>query len=594
MASQGHKGVWRPIASVVPPDRSARLGDRPSTRPFVWSVPAVSFSITLALIDLAGTACLLLWGVHMVQTGMRRALGARLRGALGRALGNRISAFLAGLGVTAVLQSSTATGLMAAGFAAEGLVALSPALAVMLGANVGTTLIVQVLSFDMTVVAPILILAGLVLFRNARAAPKDIGRVLIGLGLVLMALHQFLSLLGPLTADPMARDVLARLSRHIVFIVLVSGVLAWAAHSSIAIVLLAMSLTVNHVMPATAAIAMALGANLGSAVNPVLEGQSRGHAAGRRLTIGNLLNRLIGVAAVLAAFPFFGSDMASLGASPERAVANFHTVFNLVLALLFLPATPLIAKLLERWLPARPDQEQPGAPLYLDPAARETPSLALGVAMREALRLADGLEEMLRGLKAALAGGDRQQIQGVKRLDDVLDRLTTAIKAYVISIPVEQLTEADGQQAARILAFSTNFEQAGDLVDRNLLGIAARRLKRGVSFSPEGVADLAAHVDRLIATTRTAAAVFMSGDDRAAHALAEEKAVFREMEENAVAAHFQRLRSGNIETVETSALHLDALRDLKTVNAHLVEAAAYPILRQRGELLPSRVRKLTG
>jgi phosphate:Na+ symporter len=516
------------------------------------SPPTVSISITLTLIDLAGTACLLLWGVHMVQTGMRRAWGAKLRAALGKALGGRIGAFFAGLGVTALLQSSTAVGLMAAGFAAEGLVSLSPALAAMLGANVGTTLIVQVLSFDMTIAAPILILGGVIMFRRSRAAPKDIGRVLIGLGLILMALHQFLSLLGPLTADPMARDILARLSRHIVFIVLASAVLAWAAHSSVAVVLLAMSLATNHVAPATAAIAMALGANLGSAINPVLEGYARG-GAGRQLTVGNLVNRCIGVVAVLAAFPFFGGEMASLGASPERAVANFHTVFNLTLALLFLPVTPLTARLLERWLPARPNEDAPGTPRYLDPALRDTPALALSAASREALRLADGLEQMLLGLKATLADGDRQQIHEVKRLDDVLDRLTSAIKAYVI---------------------------------------AARRLKRGVSFSPEGVADLMRHVDRLIGTARTAAAVFVSGDDRAARALAEEKAVFRQMEEEAIAAHFQRLRSGNIETMETSALHLDALRDLKTINAHLVEAAAYPILRQRGELLPSRVSRL--
>jgi phosphate:Na+ symporter len=559
--------------------------------PFFGSPPTVSISITLTLIDLAGTACLLLWGVHMVQTGMRRAWGAKLRAALGKALGGRIGAFFAGLGVTALLQSSTAVGLMAAGFAAEGLVSLSPALAAMLGANVGTTLIVQVLSFDMTIAAPILILGGVIMFRRSRAAPKDIGRVLIGLGLILMALHQFLSLLGPLTADPMARDILARLSRHIVFIVLASAVLAWAAHSSVAVVLLAMSLATNHVAPATAAIAMALGANLGSAINPVLEGYARG-GAGRQLTVGNLVNRCIGVVAVLAAFPFFGGEMASLGASPERAVANFHTVFNLTLALLFLPVTPLTARLLERWLPARPNEDAPGTPRYLDPALRDTPALALSAASREALRLADGLEQMLLGLKATLADGDRQQIHEVKRLDDVLDRLTSAIKAYVISIPIERQSEADGLATARILAFSTNLEQAGDLVDRNLLGIAARRLKRGVSFSPEGVADLMRHVDRLIGTARTAAAVFVSGDDRAARALAEEKAVFRQMEEEAIAAHFQRLRSGNIETMETSALHLDALRDLKTINAHLVEAAAYPILRQRGELLPSRVSRL--
>lgn len=552
----------------------------------------VRISITLTLIDLAGTACLLLWGVHMVQTGMQRALGPRLRVFLGHALGNRISGFFAGLGVTALLQSSTATGMMAAGFAAEGLVALSPAIAAMLGANVGTTLIVQLLSFDIVVVAPILILAGVVMFRVSRTSLKDAGRVLIGLGLLLMALHQFLTLLAPLTADPMTRDLLARLSRHIVFIVVTSAVLAWAAHSSVAIVLLAMSLAANGVIPATAAIAIALGANLGSAINPVLEGQQGGGLARRRLPIGNLANRILGALTVLVAFPMFGQEMASLGANPERAVANFHTIFNLILAVLFLPFTPLIAKALERLLPSRTEITTPGATLYLDAAAHATPSLALGAATREALRLADGLEELLRGLRQAITQPDKRQIEAIKQSDDVLDKLDAAIKRYVISIPPNSLSEDEGRTVARILTFATNLEQAGDLVTRNLLGIVARKLKRGVSFSAEGEADLLARIDRLSATTRSAAAVFMTGDSAAARALAEEKAVFRDLEEAAVNAHFQRLRSGDIDTVETSALHLDALRDLKTINAHLVDAAAYPILRQIGELLPTRVVKM--
>jgi phosphate:Na+ symporter len=528
----------------------------------------------------------------MVQTGMRRALGPQLRRILGRALGNRPSAFFAGLGVTAILQSSTATSLMVSGFAAEGLVSLSPALAAMLGANVGTTLIVQLLSVDVIVVAPVLILAGVVMFRNSRASLKDVGRVLIGLGLLLMALHQFLTLMGPLTADPMAQSLLARLSRHIVFIVLLSAMLAWAAHSSVAVVLIAMSLAANATIPATAAIAIALGANLGSAINPVVEGHTGRGAASRRLPVGNLINRSIGVLVVLCAFPFFGRAMSSLGFNPAQAVANFHTIFNLILALLFLPFTPLLAKLLERWMPSHRNEDAPGAPIYLDPSARATPSLALGAAVREALRLADGLEAMLRGLKAALLAADRHQIQDVKSLDDVLDQLDGAIKNYVISIPPDSLNEDEGRTVARILAFSTNMEQAGDLITRDLLSIASRRLKRGVSFSPEGQADLIAQIERLVITARTAAAVFTSGDSTAARALAHEKAIFRGLEEDAVNAHFQRLRSGNVETVETSALHLDALRGLKTINAHLVDAAAYPILRQSGELLPSRVVKL--
>jgi phosphate:Na+ symporter len=554
----------------------------------------LAISITLTLVDLAGAVALLLWGVHMVQTGVQRAFGPQLRSFLSHTLRNRFKAFLAGLGVTAVLQSSTATGLMVAGFASEGLVALPSALAVMLGANVGTTLIVQLLSFDVVAVAPALILLGFLLFRRASSGPRDFGRVLIGLGLLLMALHQFLTLLGPLTADAMARDLLGRLSTHIVFIVLIGAILTWAAHSSIAIVLLAMSLAANGVLPIPAALALALGANVGTAINPILEGGAGGNPAGKRVALGNLLNRLFGVVAVLALFPYAAPLVTSVEAAPGRAVANFHTAFNLALALLFFPWLPLYARLLEKWIPGRVAQDAPGSPIYLDPAVRDTPAVALGAAAREALRMADVLEQMLVGLRGALVKSDRRQIEETKRLDDVLDRLNTAIKDYVMSIEQDRLSEADGHTLARILAFSINLEQAGDLIDRNLLGVVTRRLKRGLSFSPDGEADLVGQVDRLIATTRSAAALFLSGDERAAHALAHEKAAFRQIEEQAMVAHFQRLRSGDVETVETSSLHLDALRDLKRINAHLVEAAAYPILRQRGDLLPSRIRRLGG
>lgn len=148
----------------------------------------------LTLLQLAGSIALLLWGVHIVQTGVQRTLGARLRGLLGTALRNRFTAFLAGLGVTAILQSSTATGLMVTGFAAGGLVELVPALAVMLGANVGTTLIVQALSFHVAEVAPVLVLIGVLMFRRSTTSTRDLGRVFIGLGLMLMALRDLLEL----------------------------------------------------------------------------------------------------------------------------------------------------------------------------------------------------------------------------------------------------------------------------------------------------------------------------------------------------------------------------------------------------------------
>lgn len=526
----------------------------------------------------------------MVQTGVTRTFGPKLRGFLASALRTRLSAFGAGAAVTVALQSSTATALMLTSFSAGGLVELGSALAVMLGANVGTTLVVQALSFDIAALAPILVLSGVVLFRRASHAPHDFGRVLIGLGLVLTALHQFLALLEPMIADPRAQAVLANLGGYTPLMIIGAALLTWASHSSVVTVLLAMSLVTKHVAPLDTGLALVLGANLGSAINPLIEGASWSDPASQRLPLGNLITRLAGLAVAVAAFRWLAAYAPLLGPTPTRALANFHTLFNLTLACAFLPFIRSYGRLLKRLLPRRAGEDQPGAPLYLDPTIRQTPAVALGAASREALRLADTLEAMLVGLRESLANPSRSQIEATKRLDDVLDRLNSAIKAYVLSIPPEAQNDADGRRVAQILAFSTNMEHAGDLVDRNLLGIATRRMKRGVAFSPEGEADLVRLVDRLIANLRLAAGLFVSGDQAVARLLVAEKEAFRAIEAEASDAHFQRLRSGNMATLETSSLHLDALRDLKRINSHLVEGTAYPVLQSRGELLPTRLR----
>jgi len=432
-----------------------------------------------------------------------------------------------------------------------------------------------------------------VLFRRATDETHDFGRVLIGLGLVLTALHQFLSLLRPVVADPAAHALMAQVGGYLPLAVLAAALLTWAAHSSVVTVLLAMSIVAKGVVGLDTGLALVLGANLGSAINPVLEGARWSDPSAQRVPLGNLLNRVIGVAAALVLFRFWSPDAGMLGPSPARALAVFHTLFNVALAAAFLPWIGGYAKLIVRLLPQRAEGVEPGAPLYLDPAIRDTPALALGAATREALRMADTLEAMLKGLRLALSASSRAQIETIKQLDDVLDRLNTAIKAYLISIAPQALRPADAERLAQVLAFATNMEHAGDLVDRNLLGVAKRRLQRGVSFSPEGEADLVRLVDRVTANVRVAASLFVSGDEASARLLVAEKEAFRAVEANAVSDHYQRLQSGNVSTMETSSLHLDALRDLKQLNSHLIEGAAYPVLRTRGALLPTRLRTAT-
>ncbi len=548
----------------------------------------------LIALGLAGAVALLLWGTHMVQTGMLRAFGPRLRAVLSKTLKNRLAAFASGIGVTALLQSSTATGLMATNFAASGLVDLVPAMAVILGANVGTALIVTVLSFNVILLSPPLILLGVLLFRrDGSAMLHDLGRVFIGLGLMVLALHQMLTLLEPLEHAPQVIEVLGILAGVPLLAVALGAVAAWATHSSVAVVLLVMSLAASRVIPLEPALMLVAGANLGTALNPLLEATSD-DPAGRRVALANLGNRLVGVTLALVLVGPLLAALSGLGLPPAATVATFHFGFNLVLALAALPLLSPIARLMLRLVPDRADPADPGKPLYLDRTARETPIVAIGGAAREALRLADALEAMLAGARQALTRGDRRLIAETRARDDVLDSLNTAIKRYLTAFDPEYLSEDDQSRLQQILVFAMNMEQAGDVIDRNLLPHATKRLKRGLLPDADNEAELVEMMDRLIVNTRTAASLFVTQDARTARSLAEEKLAFRRAEAHATTSHFAHMRDGFSAASQSSALHLDLIRDMKLVNSHIVAAAAYPVLDRVGELLPTRLASFNG
>jgi phosphate:Na+ symporter len=546
----------------------------------------------ITLLDFAGYVALLLWGVHMVQTGVQRAFGAALGAVLGRALGTRLRAFGAGLAITAALQSSTATGLMITGFAAGGVVALVPALAAMLGANVGTTLIVQLLSFDLTALAPILILFGVWMFRRyPPGRTRDLGRVLIGLGLLLMSLHALVELFAPLQNAPLLRVILQALATQPVAAMLLAAVLTWAAHSSVAVVVLIMSMATHQLVSPEAAFAMVLGANLGTAINPMLEGVTGDDPAARRLPLGNLLTRVAGVVLALLALPWVQPWMSALSDEPARAVANFHTLFNAVVAIVFLPFLTPYGALLTRWLPKRVDPDDPSRPQYLDEAAHDVPAVALGNASREALRMADMLQTQLMVARAGFKRDNRHRLVQARQLDTALDKLETAITLYLATLDRENMTSEDQQRMEEILAFCSNIGHAADATYSGLLSHASRLRKQGWSLTSEQCAQLDESMGCLIGNESRTAALFVNADIRQARLLASEKERFRALEVQASETHLHKIKSGQVEAAEVGQLYLDILRDVKSINSFLVGAAAYPVLAREGELLPSRLRE---
>ena len=544
---------------------------------------------TLVLLDLMGGVALLLWGLHMVQSGTMRAFGPDLRRLLSKALLNRFAAFGAGAGLTALLQSSTATGLMTASFAAEGVVGLVPALAIMLGANVGTTLIVQVLSFNIAAVAPVLFVIGLVAFRaGAQSRIKDLGRVAIGLGLMLLALHILIDSLAPAEDAPAVRALLRSITGDPVLCIVIAAAVTWAAHSSVATVLLIMSLAYSSFVTPAAAMALVLGANLGSAINPLFEGGRRADPASYRLPAGNLLNRLAGVVLFTPFLPMIAAKFPEVQPDMAKMTAEFHIAFNLALAIIFMPLLDPLAWLLSKMFTARAQVDDPSAPRYLDDNELETPALALADAARETLRMGDTVEVMLREVMGALMSNNRTTVIEVSRMDNIVDRLDEAIKLYVTKLTRGSLDDREGRRAMEIISFAINLEHMGDIIDKNLCEVAGKKIKRKLQFSTEGATELAAFHKRVLESLKIALAVFMSGDVAQARKLIAEKAELRNAAVGAADRHLERLREGRPETLETTSLHLDVLRDLKRIHSHIC-TVAYPVLEAAGEMPAAEV-----
>ena len=542
-------------------------------------------SATLTLIDLAGDVGLLLWGTHMVTTGVLRGYGTDMR-RLGRSLDGRMKAFLVGLVVTALLQSSTATGLMATSFASSGFIDVVSGLSVMLGANVGTTLIVQVLSFNLAMVAPLLVLSGVVVFRrgDGNTEVEELGRILIGLGLMLLALNMLVRTTAPVENAPLVGTILHSLVDQPVLAILVAAGLTWACHSSVAVVLFIVSLVTSGAIAPVPALALVLGANLGGTLPAYFEA---GSATAQRLPLGNLLIRVAGCIAMAPFLPFIAHLLSAIQPQPARMVVNFHTLFNVALAAAFIAPVDSLAKLLIRLLPAPPASADPGLPQYLEEAALETASVALANAAREALRMADMIETMLTGALEVFRTDDRRRAAEISRMDEALDRLSVALRHYLAELAGEAMNEEDSIRSQEIFSFAINFEHVGDIIANNLLEFAAKRAQRGQSFSEHELKEIASIYAHVIESLKLGLAVFLRGDERTARQLVDRKALIWRMENEAAECYFRLPREAGSHMGQAGDVYLRILRDLKRIHSHIA-ALAYPILDRAG-LLQNRL-----
>jgi phosphate:Na+ symporter len=542
-----------------------------------------------AVLDLLAGIALLVFATRMVKTAVMRGFGGRLREALAHATAGPLRASATGLGLATALQSASATAVLAASFADRGFLALAAGLALMLGADVGSTVAVQILSLKPVWLGPVLIAAGVPVFVAAtRPAVRQLGRVALGVGLVVLALGMIAAASAPLRDAAALQALLVGAAAQPVLAFGIGLALAVVAQSSLAAVLTAMAFAASGAAPLPVVLAVVLGANVGSALVPFVLAPRTG-TQGRRLLIGNLAFRGLGAAAALAVLSQAGPPLAWLGADAARAVANAHTLFNLTLALVFLPLAGPAAALLARLVREPPVLATvPPVDALSEAPADGDPDVALAAAARETMRLADTVEVMLRESIEALADPDERRREAVRRLDDAIDRRYEEIKLFLIRLERGRLDEAQARRAMALISHATNLEHAGDIIDKGLMRLAARRHRRGLAIPEADWAEIRALHERALGQMRLSGGLLVAEDPAVATALVREKDAFREAERIATERHLRRLRAEPPAGVEASALHLDILRDLKRIVAHLT-AVAYPVLEARGGLRDTRL-----
>jgi phosphate:Na+ symporter len=540
------------------------------------------------LLNLLAAIALLVWGTQIVRTGILRVFGESLRHILAVGMGSRVHAMLAGVGVTSLIQSSTATCLIVTSFLGRSLVTLSAALAVMLGADMGTALMAVVFSFDLSWLSPLLIFGGVVLFiAREKATTGQLGRVALGLGLILMSLQLIVAATRPLTESEAVRGLLAALPNEVMLDIFVGVLLTVLSYSSLAIVLLTATLAVSGIVPVSVALGLVLGANLGSGLLAVLI-TARGSMAERRLPIGNLLFKVIGVACTIPLLPHAQTWLQQASGVVHQQVVLFHLGFNVVLAFAFISFTGVASRLLLKMFVQRQTSTST-RPQHLDPSALATPSLAISCAAREALHQADVVETMLRGIVPVLRTNDVALAEQLRHMDDTVDTLYTSIKLYLTQISREALSERESRRWTDVVSFTINMEQIGDIIERVLQDIEDKKIRPNRRLSDAGLGEVCHLHERLLANLRLAMSVFLDGHVRDARKLLEEKARFRDLQYEYAASHIARLQDNTPQSIETSSLHLDLISDLKRINSHIC-SIAYPILESAGALTATRIR----
>lgn len=540
----------------------------------------------IVMINLFGAIALLLFGLTQVKEGASRAFGAKLRTGLATGIRSGPRSFASGFVATVALQSSTATALMTSSFVERQLIEPRMAQIVLLGANVGTTVTAWIVATGIDWLSPLVILIGIVLYKGGPTSRQGGGLGLIGIGLMLLSLHLLSNATEPMRQSPALAAFIGLLDNAWPVALILSAVVAFVSSSSLAAVFLILSLASTGILFTGLIVVLVFGANLGGAFPPVIA-SLRATPSVKRVTLGNLIVRAVGCAITLPLARWGGGVLVMLPFGPTRLPVDAHLGFNLMLAVLLSPFSRSPSQLMLRLVPEEPPSDK--GPRYLDQRELSTPIVALASATRETLGVGDLVEQMLIRVSDAFERNDLSKITEVVGFEQEVDTLQREIKVYLSKLGRQDLKQDNANRSIIIIDHAINLEHIGDIVEKGLMPQVAKKIGQGLRFSDDGYEELTKLFRLTIDNLRMAQTIFVTRDFNLAKQMVEVKVEVRRMEKQSSGRHLERLRHGRVESLQTSSLHLDILRDLKRINAHIV-SVAYPILDESGLLVESRLR----
>ncbi len=533
----------------------------------------------MIVISLFGGVLLLLYGIKLLNDGLQNAAGSRIRSLLRSLTSNRLSAVGAGAFLTGLIQSSSATSVMLVGFVSAGLMTFRQTLAVILGADIGATLTVQLIAFHVYDYAVLLVGVGLsfTLFTK-NTFYKNIGQGILGFGFVFLSLKIMIDAMLPLQGNELFRNVFIALTGTPFIGILLSAAVTALIHSSAATMGIALALATSGLIPLQSALHIILGANIGTCATALIASM-RSPAEARRVAWAHVLFKVFGVLLFLPLLHPYQRLVEQTTPDVMRQIANANTLFNVIMAVVFLPFLGLFARLLVKLVPEKAEEKRFG-PMYLDDHVLGTPSLALGQATREALRTSDIVREMLTDMIRGLQSDDPAIVEDIKHKDNLVDLLDRQIRLYIARLSSSTLTESQSRRVMTVLEVTRDLENIGDIIDRNIMPIALKRITKGFVFSQEGMAEIVSFHKKTIENFDFAIAAFANNDRDLAERVLRNKEELGQLERELVQAHLERLRKGLRESIETSHIHLDIIGNIARINS-LITHIIYPIVEEK-------------